>query len=62
MSKALVKHNERLREHKRSTGKEPHVRRAHWHKYWCGSGDNRRQELRWVKSTIVGLSKIKKRF
>lgn len=27
----------------------PYVRCAHWHRYWCGSGDGRRLEVRWVE-------------
>lgn len=33
----------------------PHLRRAHWHSYWCGShtGGDRRLELRWVPPVPV---------
>lgn len=31
----------------------PHVRRAHWHTYWVGSGDARRPELRWLSPMLV---------
>ena len=28
--------------------KTGHMVAAHWHHYWCGSGDNRHLELRWI--------------
>lgn len=36
-------------------GPRPHLRRAHWHRYWTGplTGE-RRLELRWVAPTFVG--------
>lgn len=30
-----------------------HLRRAHWHHYWAGSGENKKLILRWINSTIV---------
>lgn len=30
----------------------PYVRCAHWHRYWCGSGGDRRLEVRWVEPTF----------
>lgn len=30
-----------------------HVRRAHYHHYWKGSGDNKKLELKWIAPTIV---------
>lgn len=33
----------------------PHMRRAHWHRYWVGSGDEKRLVLKWVASTMVGM-------
>lgn len=37
------------------TGKPapPHVRRAHWHTYWCGPKDNPHRELRWIAPILV---------
>ena len=31
----------------------PHVRRAHWHSYWMGSGSDKRRELRWLSPILV---------
>ena len=31
-----------------------HIRRAHWHTYWCGPQDNQRAELRWLSPMLVG--------
>lgn len=31
----------------------PHVRRAHWHHFWTGSGDNKKLILRWINTTLV---------
>lgn len=30
-----------------------HLRRAHWHHFWTGSGENKKLILRWVNSVIV---------
>lgn len=30
----------------------PGPRRAHWHRYWCGSGDKKHLERRWLKETF----------
>lgn len=32
-----------------------HVRRAHWHSYWLGSGESKRLELRWLHPILVGV-------
>lgn len=32
-----------------------HIRRAHWHSYWVGSGESRRLELRWLPPIAVNL-------
>jgi hypothetical protein len=39
------------------SGKAPrgHIRRAHWHSYWKGSGDERKLELRWLPPIPVKL-------
>lgn len=31
----------------------PHVRRAHYHRYWVGGGDDRHIEIRWVEQTYI---------
>ena len=33
--------------------KRTHLRRAHWHHFWVGSGENRQLVLRWISSTII---------
>lgn len=34
----------------------PHVRRAHWHHFWTGSGDEKKLILRWVSAVIVNAA------
>jgi hypothetical protein len=34
----------------------PHVRRAHWHNYWCGSGIDKYLELKWIEPTYCNGS------
>lgn len=34
----------------------PYVRCAHWHRYWCGSGADRRLEVRWVEPAFCNGS------
>jgi len=38
-------------------GRSPrgHIRRAHWHSYWLGSGESRHLELRWLPPIPVKL-------
>lgn len=36
-----------------SIKKRSHLRRAHWHHYWTGSGDDKKLILRWINSTII---------
>ena len=31
----------------------PHIRRAHWHSYWCGPKLSSHIELRWIAPTLV---------
>lgn len=33
--------------------KRPHIRRAHWHGYWTGSGQGREFKLKWIPTTFV---------
>lgn len=33
--------------------KRTHLRRAHWHHFWIGSGGDRQLILRWVSSTVI---------
>lgn len=36
-------------------GKDPHLRKSHWHLYWYGKkGRQENSEVKWVKWTIVG--------
>lgn len=35
--------------HKKST----HIRQAHWHHYWIGSGDKKQLVLKWLNSMII---------
>lgn len=32
-----------------------HIRRAHWHSYWLGRGEDKRRELRWLHPVAVNL-------
>lgn len=32
-----------------------HIRRAHWHSFWVGTGDTRRLDLRWLPPIAVNL-------
>lgn len=36
-------------------GPRGHIRRAHWHSYWRGSGDERQLEIRWLPPIAVKL-------
>lgn len=31
----------------------PHIRRAHYHRYWVGSGDDRHVVIKWVEATYI---------
>ena len=42
------------------TGKRPHSRKAHWHKYWYGSGDNKYCRYRWLGFMLINADKEKK--
>ena len=33
----------------------PHIRRAHWHSYWMGSGDDKKTEVKWLPPIAVNL-------
>lgn len=33
--------------------KSPHVRRAHYHRYWVGSGDDKHVEIRWIPPVYI---------
>lgn len=39
------------------SSKRPHVRRAHWHSFWTGSGEGRRLVARWVSPIVVNAGK-----
>ena len=36
----------------------PHIRRAHWHTYWTGSGNSRRPVLRWLHPMLIGAASL----
>lgn len=38
------------------TRKRPHVRKRHWHKYWCGSKGSQHLELRLIEMTYVNCN------
>jgi len=33
----------------------PHIRRAHWHSYWVGSGDDKKINVKWLPPIAVNL-------
>lgn len=37
------------------TPKRPHMRKAHWHHYWAGSGDDRHLIRRWLTAIAVKM-------
>jgi hypothetical protein len=50
LTKRAIKRVPRKEEARRSGWKmTPHTRRRHPHRYWVGSGENRRQEIRWLE-------------
>ena len=54
LTKRAVKRVPRKEEARRSGWKmTPHTRRRHPHRYWVGSGENRRQEIRWLESIHI---------
>lgn len=44
--------------HGKSSSKRPHVRKAHWHRYWIGHGEDKHLELRWVSSCHINVEFI----
>ena len=44
---------ENTRSYNRIHKARPHVRRAHWHHFWTGSGGNKKLILRWVSTILV---------
>ena len=36
----------------------PHLRRGHYQRFWVGTGEHRRKEVRWIKPLIVNEHKI----
>lgn len=40
---------------KTGTPKKPHVRRAHWHHYWVGSGEDRRLIRKWLPTMNIKM-------
>ena len=54
LTKRAIKRVPRKEEARRSGWKmTPHTRRRHPHRYWVGSGENRRQEIRWLESIHI---------
>ena len=53
----LRNYNRTKSERGEKTGRKvrPHMRRAHWHRYWVGSGKERRLVLKWLAPTMVGV-------
>lgn len=39
------------------SAKAPHLRRAHWHGYWTGSGEQKRFSYKWLAPIFVGAKK-----
>ena len=39
--------------HRSGSVKSPHVRRAHYHKFWVGSGEDRHQVIRFLPQTVI---------
>lgn len=33
----------------------PHIRRAHWHSFWVGSGDDKKINVKWLPPIAVNL-------
>lgn len=42
---------------KEGSPKASHVRRAHWHHYWVGTGNNRTLILRWLSPMLINAKK-----
>lgn len=42
-------------EHGTGTGskKSPHMRKAHWHHFWTGTGDNKRLVVKWISPMYI---------
>jgi len=39
------------------TGKRPHSRKAHWHHFWYGSGENKVCRPKWLNQTFINADK-----
>jgi hypothetical protein len=37
------------------SGVRPHIRRAHWHYYWDGTGEKRKKDLKWLPPIFVNV-------
>ena len=57
---SAVREYHRARERAVTTGtgspKRPHMRRAHWHHYWVGTGESRRLIRKWLPSINVNMN------
>lgn len=53
-AKAMESSNRNIAERIGSTKKKAtHIRQAHWHSYWTGSGVNKRLILKWLNPMII---------
>lgn len=41
--------------HKTHKSPHPHLRQAHWSHYWCGHGEKKELQRRWIEPTFVGF-------
>ncbi len=51
--KSIIEHEESERAAERRNSPRPHIRRAHFHHYWIGSGDSRWLHLKWLHPVLV---------
>lgn len=54
LSKAIQTNKKQKKE---GSPKASHIRRAHWHHYWVGTGDNRTLVLRWLSPMLINAKK-----
>jgi hypothetical protein len=47
------KNNTENDEEKTGSPKSPHYRKAHWHHFWTGSGENKELVIKWVEGIFV---------
>lgn len=44
-------------EHGKGSKKSPHIRRSHFHRFWTGSGDDKKLVVKWVQTIFVNADK-----